>query len=182
MNTKLWLTPAQAQALVAAAQRAAPREACGVIGGKGSVVQRVLALDNVAANPQTHYVLDGADFVRAWAALEKEGLDLLGIYHSHPKGEALPSSKDIQDAAYPDAVYVIIGLAGAKAQLAGWRIVYGQVTAVELCMGTPTGIDENVTLSRAQRFAIILSAVLALLFLLLLALSLLPPAPVIPVR
>ena len=36
------------------------------------------------------------------------GLELLGIYHSHPNGENQPSPRDIERAYYPDAAYFII--------------------------------------------------------------------------
>src|SRR5262249_4078523 len=98
-----------------------------------------------------------------------------------PNGEPIPSPTDIREAAYPDAVYVIVGLCGVEASLLAWQIRDGRVESVEICTETPTELYQDVTLSRAQKFAIILSAVLALIFLLLLSLSLLPPAPAIPV-
>jgi proteasome lid subunit RPN8/RPN11 len=36
------------------------------------------------------------------------GLQLLGIYHSHPHGANEPSRTDIARAYYPDAAYFII--------------------------------------------------------------------------
>jgi len=36
------------------------------------------------------------------------GLELLGIYHSHPQGANEPSERDIERAYYPDAAYFII--------------------------------------------------------------------------
>jgi proteasome lid subunit RPN8/RPN11 len=40
--------------------------------------------------------------------MRSEGLQHLGIYHSHPKGENTPSLTDLQLAFYPDAAYVIV--------------------------------------------------------------------------
>jgi proteasome lid subunit RPN8/RPN11 len=36
------------------------------------------------------------------------GLEHLGIYHSHPTGENVPSPRDIERALYPDAAYLIV--------------------------------------------------------------------------
>jgi len=36
------------------------------------------------------------------------GLELLGIYHSHPAGDNVPSKRDIARAYYPDAAYFIL--------------------------------------------------------------------------
>ncbi len=178
----LWLNETQAREIVQHARRDAPREACGLIAGKANIAQRIIPLPNAASDPEKRYLIDPSAYIKTLTALEKEGLSLVGFYHSHPKGDPIPSPTDIREAAYPDAVYVIAGLRGEKPALSAWRIRYGQVESVEICTGIPTETDEDITLSRAQKFAIILSAVLALLFLLLLSLSLLPPAPVIPVR
>jgi len=37
-------------------------------------------------------------------------LELLAIYHSHPRTEAYPSATDIRLAYYPDSSYLIISL------------------------------------------------------------------------
>jgi proteasome lid subunit RPN8/RPN11 len=178
----LCLSEAHAREIVQHALRDAPREACGVLAGKAGIVQRVVPLPNAAANPENQYLIDPPAYIRTLAELERDGLALVGFYHSHPKGDPIPSPTDIRDAAYPDAVYVIIGLRGAMPTLLAWRIRYGQVESVEISSQIPTEIYVDSAFSRAQKFAIILSAVLALLFFLLLALSLLPPAPVIPAR
>lgn len=39
--------------------------------------------------------------------IEGLGLDLVGIYHSHPSGPPGPSPTDFADAAYPEAAYLI---------------------------------------------------------------------------
>lgn len=36
------------------------------------------------------------------------GLQLMGIYHSHPNGDNAPSRRDIERAYYPDAAYIIL--------------------------------------------------------------------------
>ena len=36
------------------------------------------------------------------------GLELLGIYHSHPQGENSPSPRDLERAYYPEAAYFIV--------------------------------------------------------------------------
>ena len=43
-------------------------------------------------------------------AIREAGLELLGIYHSHPRGENCPSPRDIERAYYPDVAYFILSL------------------------------------------------------------------------
>ena len=61
------------------------------------------------------------------------GLELLGIYHSHPNGKNEPSPRDIAWAYYPDAAYFIISpLAGALQPIRAFSIREGCVKELEI--------------------------------------------------
>ena len=45
------------------------------------------------------------------------GDEILGFYHSHPHGAAVPSATDVAEAAYPGSVYAIIGLSADAPEL-----------------------------------------------------------------
>lgn len=61
------------------------------------------------------------------------GLDLLGIYHSHPNGKNEPSLRDIELAYYPDAVYFIISpLPGSRRPVRAFSIRDGRVAELEV--------------------------------------------------
>lgn len=76
-----------------------PLEACGLLGGKDRVVSEVIQITNQARSP-VRYQMDPLEQVQAFDRLETAGLELLGIYHSHPSGPAFPSETDIAEAAY----------------------------------------------------------------------------------
>ena len=158
----------------------APQEACGLLGGKGGHAQRVVPIDNVAADPVCRYEMDAPQLVRALYALEREGLELCAIWHSHPEGEPLPSREDIRSAAWPDVCQLIVGQVNGRAKLGAWRIAAGEVSRVPLQVGNaaPDLLPEHE--SGEQRLAIWASAAVAVLLALWLALTLLPPAPEIP--
>jgi hypothetical protein len=124
--------------------------------------------------------MDHPAFVRAVFQFQKQGLNLIGIYHSHPAGEPIPSPADVAQARYPDVAYVIIGLGSSNPQLAAWSIRNYEVTRVDLVMGQPPQPGGHLELSTTGRAAIILSAIIAIILALVISLSLLPPAPVIP--
>lgn len=174
----LWLTDAQAGVLLDHARRSAPREACGIIAGRGQQVVEIHPITNAAADPQQTYVMDERELARTLLSLEARGLSLLAFYHSHPAGEPIPSPVDVRYATYPDTPYLIIGLR-PQPQIAAWLLHYGQATPVTLHIGlTPPEPERGM--STAQRAAILISALIAFTLMIVLSLSLLPPAPPIP--
>ncbi len=111
---------AVADEMIAHARAGKPEEVCGLVAadGAGRIV-KVIRVPNAAEDKIVTYYMDPAEQYRAFKAMEEEGLELFGIYHSHPATEAYPSATDRRlafDSAsgmplYPDAVYFIISLA-----------------------------------------------------------------------
>ena len=91
-------------------------EICGVLAGThGSPESRVLdvrAAANVAETPQIRYRIDPAEQFDIIEAIESEGLETVGFYHSHPTGPPTPSETDLDRATWPDRSYVICALDG----------------------------------------------------------------------
>jgi len=54
--------------------------------------------------------MDAGQQISAMTKMRELGEELFAIYHSHPTAPALPSSYDLDEAAYPDALYLIISL------------------------------------------------------------------------
>jgi proteasome lid subunit RPN8/RPN11 len=84
-----------------------PEEACGLLAGKDQRVQEVIPIPNILHSP-VRYRMDPTDQLRAFQRIEDGGLDLAGIFHSHPLGPDCPSDTDIAEAYYPESVYVIL--------------------------------------------------------------------------
>jgi proteasome lid subunit RPN8/RPN11 len=178
--TYLWLPESSARAIADHAYHDYPREACGLIAGVGKHIQHVIPIANKAEDPLYAYRMDDKALTTALFALEKEGLALLGFYHSHPNGDPIPSQTDIGQAYYPDLAYLIVGLRSGKPRFAAWKIHYGRVTAVELYDGLSAPEPNNeVSFSHAQKIAVLVAAIIAFAFMIVLSLSLLPPAPII---
>jgi len=178
--------------LIAHAVHDAPREACGLLIGRldaagVGVVTQIVPVANVAANAQTAYIMDEEVLARHLPALDRGELALLGFYHSHPASPPLPSSADVRCAAYPSSAYVIVSLRDADPIIAAWRIAGDTVERIPLLTGTDTltaiaALDDAQPPSTAQRAAVWISTLGALVLLLIIALTLLPPAPPIPGR
>jgi proteasome lid subunit RPN8/RPN11 len=109
---------------------AAPLEACGLLGGKNRTVELVLPVKN-AAESRSRFKMDPRAQLRAMEQIEVEGLEILAIFHSHPKGPSLPSPTDVEEAAYP-VVNIIWSKAGRRWQARGFWIEDGKVEEVPL--------------------------------------------------
>lgn len=108
-----------------------PNECCGLIGGRDGEPRTVYRARNAEASP-LRYNLDPQDQFRIMSEMEERGEDLSAIYHSHTASPAYPSQTDINLAAYPDALYLIVSLAEGEEPLRGFTITDGEVSEVEL--------------------------------------------------
>ncbi len=92
--------------MVAQLQAELPCEACGFLAGAAARVTTVLPVANALRSP-TAFRMEPRAQLQAMHAIERAGLDLLAIYHSHPTGPDHPSRTDLAAAAYPEALAVI---------------------------------------------------------------------------
>ena len=76
-----------------------PLEACGLLAGKGSKVSKVFLIENKSQS-QVRFRMDPVEQLLAFAWIEANSMDLLGIFHSHPSGPDTLSETDIAEAAY----------------------------------------------------------------------------------
>jgi [CysO sulfur-carrier protein]-S-L-cysteine hydrolase len=98
-------------AMIDQARREQPRECCGLLAGRDGEVLGVIQTTNADRSPISFRV-DPLELLRAFEGIDHAGLDLIGIYHSHPASAALMSETDLKYApGYPDAAHVIISLA-----------------------------------------------------------------------
>jgi len=112
-----------------------PNEACGLLAGRDGRAVRFYPMRNADASPVT-YRLDAREQLRVFEELDREGLELFGIVHSHTHSEPYPSETDRRQAFYPESLYLILGLADREHPvLRAFRIVEGEVTEEELRIG-----------------------------------------------
>lgn len=91
------------------AQLEPEQEVCGLIGRRGATM-RFYAVANVSATPQRLFEMNPAQQIAAFRLMRERGEDLFAIYHSHPHSPPIPSRFDIEQAAYPDALYILASL------------------------------------------------------------------------
>jgi proteasome lid subunit RPN8/RPN11 len=122
--------------MIAHAREEAPNECCGVIAvedGRLPRAARVHRAVNIAASP-LRFEVDGRELLHAIEAIERDGYDLGGIYHSHTRTAPYPSQTDIGFAAnWPGLEWVIVGLAdGEPPPVRSYLIAGGAVEEVAI--------------------------------------------------
>jgi len=98
--------------MLSAAEGAAPDECCGILLGRRQRIERAVAAANVAPDRRDRFEIDPQALVDAYRAARAGGPDVIGFYHSHPRGPAEPSATDSALAARDGRVWAIIGQSG----------------------------------------------------------------------
>jgi proteasome lid subunit RPN8/RPN11 len=119
----------QRDAMLATCIRALPNEGCGLlVGTLEGFVHDVVASANIADSARI-YEIDPAVVLAAARRADAEGLEVIGVFHSHTHSAAYPSPTDVAQAPDPSWHYVLISLGGSPAEIMSYRIVGGEAAA-----------------------------------------------------
>jgi len=130
-TTELVLTTAQFQELEQAVTRGFPAEVCGLLVGRLAdsrvEIERVVMAENLnQERARDRYELDPQAFIRADREARKDGLEILGIWHSHPQAPAMPSLTDLK-RAWEGYSYLILSVSGrGEVEGRSWRLHGGR--------------------------------------------------------
>jgi proteasome lid subunit RPN8/RPN11 len=78
---------------------------------------------NIDASP-SRFTMEPAEVLAALQEMRAEGWQLGAIVHSHVRGPATPSTTDLREAHYPEALLLIASFAGQPAHLRAWRVAH----------------------------------------------------------
>ncbi|MGZ9165707.1 MAG: Mov34/MPN/PAD-1 family protein [Anaerolineales bacterium] len=107
-----------------------PLESCGLLAGRHDRVEKVISVRNQAQSP-VRFVMEPYEQLQAFDWIDSNGLDLLGIFHSHPAGPETVSATDLAEAAY-EVVHLIWSRTQGHWQARGFWIENGSATEVKL--------------------------------------------------
>ncbi|NTU83558.1 MAG: M67 family metallopeptidase [Chloroflexales bacterium] len=139
----LTLTPDAAAAIAAHAEATYPDECVGLLLGRLEADDKVvlgvfraenrwqgqvtLAEGDDPTSRRDRFYLDPRDYMRADREARSRGLELVGVYHSHPDHPAAPSERDrvgAQAIGGTSFAFVIQSVrSGSAAELASWLLV-----------------------------------------------------------
>jgi proteasome lid subunit RPN8/RPN11 len=121
------------RALVRQARQERPRECCGFLVGAAARAQFAVPMRNIAEG-RSLYRIDPAAHIDLRRVLRQftPPLEIIGVYHSHPAGDAVPSPTDLSEAMYSNWFYVIVGF-GRGPRVRAFRISKRRAKEVVIC-------------------------------------------------
>lgn len=115
------LTKDLEQLLTAAAEKRAPDEACGLltgtVAGDRYLIEECVFSDNVFDGDTTrHFEIDPALHLRLQRRARSGNVAIIGVWHSHPNGEAKPSVADQKRSIESNWVWLITATSQTKTE------------------------------------------------------------------
>jgi [CysO sulfur-carrier protein]-S-L-cysteine hydrolase len=121
----LLLQPATMSAIERHLAAVLPNEGCGLLAvnddGHRWRAEHFYAGANVDTSP-VRFTMDPQEVVAAFDDMERGGWRLGAIVHSHPRTPATLSQTDLREAAYPDALLVVVSFASAPPEMRAWDL------------------------------------------------------------
>ena len=90
-----------------------PHEGCGILLGRGVRIEKIKPADNLVTDEdgRTHFKMDPLTIYKEEAEAQKEGLEVIGFYHSHPDRRAILSKTD-EEYMIPEMLYIVVSVNG----------------------------------------------------------------------
>lgn len=123
------------EAMLEAARKAGPLEACGLLGGTDGRATEFYELTNADSSGE-HYSMKPEEQFAAVKNLRARGARMLAIWHSHPATPARMSDEDLRLAYTPEVAYVIVSLADPNEP---------DIRGFSVSEGVPSGIDITIS-------------------------------------
>lgn len=98
-----------------------PNESCAILFGstneKTMLVKDIFLTDNIQES-RVNFTISNEELLKAYKESQEKGLEVIGIFHSHPSSEAYPSSTDQKFMKINPVAWMI--LSGIDGELRGF--------------------------------------------------------------
>jgi proteasome lid subunit RPN8/RPN11 len=110
-----------------------PNECCGIISTRDGDAVQVHRARNAVPSP-LRFEIDPRDLIRIHTEIERAGLEMGSMYHSHVKSPAYPSQTDVNFAqSWPGVVWLIVSMADLdQPDLRAYTITGAEIAEVAL--------------------------------------------------
>ncbi len=119
------------QQLLALCLKEMPNEACGLLSGKGNQCTSIWPMRNTEPSPYS-FAIDVEEQEGAMREMKNRSESFIGIYHSHPNGEAWPSRDDVINVQYQDVYYFIAAIGNNSSDVRCFKLTGGKIQPVRL--------------------------------------------------
>jgi len=110
LQKSIVLTESQKKILSSHAKKSTPNESCALLFGEEkdgkSIVNEVFLTENID-DSQVNFTISNQQLLDGYKTAEKKGMDVVGIFHSHPNSDAFPSKTDQKFMQVNPVVWVI---------------------------------------------------------------------------
>ncbi|MDY6258112.1 MAG: M67 family metallopeptidase [Bacteroidaceae bacterium] len=121
------ITETAYQSILAQARKDTPVESCGyLLGPDKETATENFPMTNID-HSEEHFSFDPKEQFAAVKYARKNGLKIVGNWHSHPASPSRPSEEDKRLAYDPNILYFILSLVAEQPVLNAFRIVDGEV-------------------------------------------------------
>jgi len=108
-----------------------PEETCGLLVGSetqnGILVARVERARNVAEEQEAgqRFEIDPLDWMHIESAARRQGLEVVGVWHSHPDHPSRPSRTDFNSAWANYSYLIARATESGTRDMRAWRLIEG---------------------------------------------------------
>ena len=114
--------------MIAQAYDCYPEEDCGLLIGRpgSNNVVRFVACANTTQSGKV-YTIEPKAMLRAEREAEAEGMEIIGVMHSHTHTEPYPSQTDVNQAVDPSWHYIIVSLKREAPEVRSYLLAHGTI-------------------------------------------------------
>lgn len=130
MQSKLILSDMHKNMLARHAKEAEPLESCALLIGTTNKVFDLFFTDNVAEDPARFFTMSAEQIIKGYKIAQERGLEVVGIFHSHPSSEAYPSETDKKYMQYNPVTWIIYS--GSNEKFRGYCCPDNEIVEVQI--------------------------------------------------
>ena len=103
---KIILSQTDKKILAEYSENQKPNESCAILFGKNDRVLDLFLTENIEESP-VNFTISNNQLIEGYKMAEDKGLDVVGIFHSHPNSDAFPSNTDKKFMQSNPVVWII---------------------------------------------------------------------------
>jgi proteasome lid subunit RPN8/RPN11 len=126
---RLRITAGVLEAMISHCQAETPLEACGLLSGRGNLAMACYRFRN-ALRSEVKYDVAPDELIQVIQQLRERREDIVALYHSHPRWQAVPSKTDLRENHWGEMPRIIVSLLDEEPVVRIWRLTEDNYTEI----------------------------------------------------